>query len=156
MSDTIIIAPHMDDEIIGCYSVLKTKNPIIVYTEEATKERQEEALTLREHVQVKAQMFFKSIPNQLLNFDNTFYFPHPTYEYHPAHRIQGSIGEQLARKGHNVIFYVTNMTAPFIKEEYDPAGKEELLNKIYPSQKSLWEYEKKYILFSGYSQWIFK
>ncbi len=155
MSDTIIISPHMDDECM-IYEILKTKNPIVVYTEEATKERQEEALTLREHVQIKAQMFFKSIPNQLLNFDNTFYFPDPYFETHPAHRSQGFIGEQMARKGYNVIFYTTNMQAPYIREVYDPKGKEELLNKVYPSQKSLWEYDKKYILFEGYCQWIFK
>jgi len=156
MSDYVIIAPHMDDEIIGAYEYLITKNPIILYTEDASKERQEEALKLKDFVQIKAQMFLRNIPNQLLSFDNIFLVPDPYFESHPAHRSQGFIGEQLARKGHNVIFYTTNMTAPYIKEVYDPKGKEDLLNKIYPSQKFLWEYEKKYVIFEGKCKWIFK
>ena len=33
-SETIIIAPHPDDEIIGCYSILKNKDlsPIFILT----------------------------------------------------------------------------------------------------------------------------
>jgi hypothetical protein len=47
------------------------------------------------------------------------------------------------------------MTAPYIKEVEKPEEKEELLNKVYPDQKDLWKYEKKYVLFEGYCKWIF-
>jgi ribosomal protein S24E len=57
----------------------------------------------------------------------------------------------------NVIFYTINKLTPYIQElnSTQITGKEELLNKVYSSQKSLWEYEKKYILFEGYCKWIF-
>jgi len=66
----------------------------------------------------------------------------------------GMIGESMLRSGINIIFYNTNMNAPYIHELKDSKEKEELLNKVYPSQKSLWEYEKKYVLYEGRNKWI--
>ena len=68
----------------------------------------------------------------------------------------GALGETLLRDGYNVIFYSTSMNAPYLHEVIDSTQKEILLNNVYPSQKSLWEYEKKYILFEGRNQWIMK
>ena len=169
MSELIIIAPHPDDELIGCWEVLKKeeKSPIIIYTEDVNDKRREETLELKKHYTIKAQFFLKSIPPNLLQPENTFYFPDPIYETHPAHRVQGSVGESLARSGLDVIFYSTNMTAPYIHEIKIPLKelfaqkntylnpKEEILNEVYPSQKDLWKHEKKYILFEGRCKWIF-
>ena len=90
-----------------------------------------------------------------MNDQTVFYFPDPIYEKHPLHRRWGSVGEDLARRGMNVIFYNTNMNAPYIHEVINVSGKESLLNTIYPSQSDLWKYEKKYVLFEGYCQWHF-
>lgn len=169
MNELIIIAPHPDDELIGCWEILKKKekSPIIIYTEEMNEIRKEETLSFKKHFTVKAQLFLKSIPPMFLKKENTFYFPDPIYETHPAHRTQGSIGESLARSGLDVIFYSTNMLAPYIHEITIPLKevfaqknrtinpKEEILNTIYPSQKDLWKHEKKYILFEGRCKWIF-
>jgi len=158
MSETVIIAPHPDDEIIGCYDILSNEfhNPIIVYTSEIAKERQEETRKLREvFPNIKIQMYCYNIPPNLLNNSNTFYFPHPTYELHPDHRMQGSIGENLARQGIDVIFYSTNMNAPFIHEVTTPNEKLRILNEIYPSQSDLWKYDHKYFLFEGRCKWLF-
>jgi hypothetical protein len=65
------------------------------------------------------------------------------------------LGESIARSKKDVVFYSTNMQAPYIHEVTEPDDKENILNILYPSQKSLWEYEKKYILFEGYCKWIF-
>jgi len=152
---TIIIAPHTDDEIIGCYDIIKNKKPIIIYAGDIDNDRRKESLKLKEHIDIGMQLFLNSIPQHFLNKNNIFYFPDPIYETHPKHRLWGNIGEQIARSGMNVIFYSTNMTAPYIHEIQKPNEKEELLNKVYPSQKDLWKYEKKYILFEGYCKWIF-
>ena len=47
------------------------------------------------------------------------------------------------------------MNAPFKFECPDPDGKKELLNKVYKNESSLWTWDHKYWLFSGYDKWIF-
>ncbi|MCF8019913.1 MAG: hypothetical protein K9L62_10980 [Vallitaleaceae bacterium] len=156
MGDIIIAAPHPDDEIIGCYEVLmKEKNPIIIYSADVDAGRRETVLKLKDEINCKLQLFQMTIPQTFLTKENIFYLPDPIYEFHPKHREWGFLGENLARNGFNVIFYNTTMTAPYIHECAKPDKKEELLNKIYHDQKSLWEYEKKYVLFEGYNKWIF-
>ena len=153
--ETVIVAPHPDDEIIGCYQVLVKENPIIIYDGDTDPERRDETKKLREHADIKVQLFQKSIPPNFLNAQTKIFVPDPIYEIHPLHRQWGSIGEEMARRGLNVIFYTTNMSAPYIHETVNMAAKEALLNTVYPSQADLWKYEKKYVLFEGYCQWYF-
>jgi len=155
MSDTIIVAPHPDDEIIGCYEILITTNPIIIYDGDTSKERREPILKLNEYTDLKVQLFQKTIPQPMLNKTNTFYLPDPIYELHPLHRQWGFLGEQLARAGFDIVFYNTNMNAPYIHECVPSIDKEEMLNNVYPDQSSLWKYDKKYVLFEGRCKWLF-
>lgn len=162
MSEVIIIAPHADDEIIGCHSILTHESnkenkirPIIIYTEDMVAERQEEVLKLKEFINVKAQLFLKAIPQQYFHPETMFYFPDPSTEIHPHHRLQGAIGENMARSGLNVIFYTTSMNTPYMHEVQNPQAKRELLDKIYPTQSDLWKYDHKYFLFEGYNKWLF-
>ncbi len=152
----VIIAPHTDDEIIGCYEILKKTNPIIIYTDpNMPSYRKEESLKLKEKVKIKGQYFLQSIPSQFFTREFKFYFPDPVYENHPLHRSMGVVGEQMARSGLDVCFYSVNMLAPYIHETLNSDEKENLLNEIYSSQKELWKYDKKYVLFEGYCQWLF-
>ena len=153
----IIIAPHPDDEIIGTYEILKMKkNIIIIYSANIDTFRIEESLKLKEYIEgVKVQLFQDNIPMVLMEKKNKFYYPDPVNEIHPKHRELGMTGEMYARSGFDVTFYSTVMNAPYIHEVEKPDEKEDLLNKVYPSQSSLWKYEKKYILFEGYCKWIF-
>ena len=154
----VIISPHPDDEIIGLYErLIKRDNKIIiVYTENIDEIRKKECLSLKNYLDnISAQFFNASIPPSLLNPKNIFYFPDHIYENHPAHRIQGQKGEELARKGLTVIFYSTNMKSPYIHEVKDFKGKRHLLEKVYPSQKSLWKNDHRYFLFEGKCSWIF-
>jgi len=155
-NEKIIIAPHPDDEVIGCFEVLKNYNPIIIYTaRDIPNARREQARKIREHFSIKGQFFLSTIPHNLLHQSNTFFFPHPVYETHFEHRMQGIVGEQLLRAGNpNIYFYITEMTAPF-KFEADPE-KREMMDKCYSDQKDMWKYEHKYFLFSGYDKWIIK
>ena len=155
---TIIIAPHCDDEIIGCYEQLMKplNNLIIIYSGDIDADRRNTVLKLKEEVvNVKVQLFQHTIPQPFLNPLNKFFFPDPIYENHPKHREWGFMGEQFARARFDVTFYNTNMNAPYIHEVKLPDDKKYLLNKVYPEQKSLWEYDHKYFLFEGYCKWLF-
>lgn len=156
MNETLIIAPHCDDEILGCYSILNDINikPLIIYTEPADEFRQKEAMKIKEHFSIRGQMFCQNIPTTFINKNNTFYFPCHD-EIHPAHRKQAAIGETLARQGYNVIFYTTNMNVQWIREVLNPASKKIALDEIYYSQMELWKYEHKYFIFEGFCKWLF-
>ena len=155
---TVIIAPHPDDEIIGCFKQLKNpaNNLVIIYSGNTDAARRESVLALKKELDyIKIQLFQNSVPPTFLNRMNRFFFPDPIYETHPKHREWGMMGEMYARSGFDVTFYSTNMNAPYIHEVTLPEDKQYLLDKIYPDQKSLWEYDHKYFLFEGYCKWIF-
>lgn len=151
----VIIAPHPDDEIIGCYEVLMKEKVVIIYDTTIPQVRREEALKLKDYVDIEVQLFLQTIPNTFINPFTTIYVPDPFFEIHPSHRRWGVIGESIARSGFDVVFYTTAMNTPYIYETKDYEKKEELLNNVYPSQKDLWAYEKKYVIFEGRNKWIF-
>lgn len=151
-SEIVIIAPHYDDEIIGCSSILMNPitKPIIVYLQDDEK-RKKEALKLKNYINnIQVQLFQKSIPSIFLNPSNVLYFPDFYFETHPDHRKWGAVGEDLLRQGFKVVFYSINMQTPFIFEVKEPILKKNLLDKVYPSQRNLWKFDAKYYLFEGY------
>ena len=156
MEEIIVVAPHPDDEIIGYYEILKgEKKPIIIYNGETDHDRRQETKNVKKFFEIKIQMFQNTIPVNLLQPENTFYFPDHSYETHPLHRAYGFQGEGLARSGFNVIFYSTIMNAPYIHDVVDPGDKKMLLESCYPSQSDLWKYDHKYFLFEGRTKWMF-
>jgi len=160
VKNTVIVAPHIDDELIGCFDIITTTvdHIFIVYGETPDVIRKEEAIAFKDNfLNVRAQYFSsESIPPIFLNPKTTFYFPDPYFEIHPKHRMWGAIGESLLRNGLEVIFYSVRMNAPYIYEVEHWLKKKELLDKIYPSQADLWKSDAKYYLFEGRTKWMVK
>jgi len=149
MTKYIIVAPHADDEIIGCYESLVSG--LVAKVLFSNEKALTEASASSEHFLFGRQLIE----------DHDFYsgryiylFPDPTYETHPEHRRIGALGEELLRAGQEVIFYTTNMLTPYIHEVSQPLTKRKCLDTLYPTKKDLWEYEHKYFLFEGYTKWI--
>jgi len=151
----VIISPHGDDEIIGCFEILNDlKNRIeIIYGHhdlEAKRFCYEKNNIIRYYIYEDFH-----IPDEILNPNNIYYFPDPTSEIHPDHVTWGAYGERLLRLyKFNVVFYSINMMTRYIKEVKNPSKKLELLNKYYPSKESLWKYDHKYFLFEGRCKWM--
>lgn len=158
MGDVVIIAPHGDDEVIGCFDVLEKYNEnnkiAIVYGPDMENHRKEELLKLKEYYSC-LQLIQNIVPQHLVQMENKFYFPNPTDEMHPDHRKWAQVGEGLARNGLDVTFYTIQMNVPYIYKVENPDKKLEVLNYVYPSQNELWNNDKKYILFEGYCKWVF-
>lgn len=160
MKKHVIVAPHADDEIIGCYSVLCTGKVRIVAFPFANSVAVDEARAAQTMFQFATELF-EGAQNLLVLAQIAFrergliFFPDPVYELHPEHRVIGAMGEQILRRSYpNVVFYSTNMNAPYIRESHDVAGKQKALNACYIKKRSLWEYDHRYFLFEGQTRWL--
>jgi len=155
----VIIAPHVDDEIIGAYSIISNPDNkiIIIYSDfDMTQERQNEMVNVKKKFDnIKAYLKAREIPQQFLD-ENEYelYYPDPFHETHPHHKLIGNKGYDLFQQGHPVNFYSINMQAPYIYNVSDPSEKKKVLDELYPSQKSLWEMDAKYYLFEGHCSYV--
>lgn len=154
MNKYAIFAPHGDDEIIGCHDVLLSKAVTHVFF--STKEQ---AISARKSAVHFGYLNLEYAASKLMNYIETekptmLFFPDPNYEIHPEHKRMGNIGMDLVSYGVPVIFYTTNMNAPYIYESKYPQLKQVVLNKVYSEKSDLWEYDHKYFLFEGYTQYL--
>jgi hypothetical protein len=153
----VIIAPHADDEIIGCHSILVqgTVN-IVAFPDSSGASTEAKESSRRFGYDTKTFQTPKDITalaEQALAVNGLIFMPDPIYEYHPLHRQIGHIGESLAKLTTNVVFYSTKMNAPYIEEYDHPMIKKRDLDACYGDKKSLWEFDHRYFLFEGYNIW---
>lgn len=160
---SIIVAPHYDDELIGCYSVLRANyndhKCIILYLSDDVKIGKEclKLPSLFPNVTDQQVVTKANLPRRIRGLIKTgckVYFPDPYFETHPFHKSVGNLGVEFKNFYSGVIFYSTNMLAPYIFELSSPSDKKQALDNIYKSQRDLWKYDHKYFLFEGYCQWL--
>jgi hypothetical protein len=131
----IILAPHGDDEIIGCYSILDTIDKIIYF---------QDGDRMRSVVQNdKRYMIADGARLHSIKAEDTIFIP-SKYDFHPLHKTVNRIGLSLPAAKQ---FYSIEMNVPWLEEEFDPHGKRALLKKLYPDQVETLAKNDKYFLF---------
>lgn len=158
MTYHLIVAPHPDDEIIGCFNVLlraKLEKVTVYYPwvcgDDPGIPRTSERFSFS-HLR-SLELFQELFENKQ---DKVYlYAPDPYFETHPEHRKWGHWAEEAyrSRRVNGLFFYSTTMRAPYIFECLMPALKKDALDKCYPEKRSLWEYDHRFFLFEGLCQW---
>ncbi len=146
----IIIAPHPDDEIIGCYSLLKSRGIHRIIYIDASTERLGYANLLGDEFGFKVnKMDFSDLGGYLSKLDDDVLVLVPdNTDRHPLHKAINAIAKMsYCRLG----YYSIDMKSSFDRElsKSDQQEKRAMLNKYYPDQSSLWESNWKYFLFEG-------
>lgn len=150
------MAPHIDDEVIGCYTLLKEGLITdVVYYDAA------DPIRVAESVKSSQKFGFKPLystwqhswdESDVLAGDNIFV---PTIkDVHPDHKRVNMIGRRLAaHTGANLFFYSIDMNTrgrrTLMRE--DIAAKRAALNELFPSQSKLLS-DDKYSLFEHISE----
>ncbi len=155
----IIVAPHEDDEIIGCFELInKSHGEVKVLYPNANGTNiwscgDSNPLHLTKIIGSDCELYLQISDFEIPDLNARFLFPDPIYETHPEHRKYGAIGEALLRRGIEVVFYSVNMQAPYIRETQEPYYKKNMLDHYYGHKSKLWEYDHKYFLFEGQCMW---
>jgi len=142
---TLIVAPHPDDELIGCYSILKdsTRRTDVLVLNDLTPERIKELQACS-----KAYNFnildAKSVnANLQIKAYQEVYVPSRN-DWHAEHKKANR--EYLEYATH---YYSVDMVNGKPLPLKDRLGKQNALNTLYPSQSALWLKDEKYFLFEA-------
>lgn len=145
----IIIAPHPDDELIGCFQVIADGIiSKVVYVADAIPLREKEAIILCDSFGIESE-FLRGDIKKLLNLEigHTYYIPSPNDD-HKLHKLVFGLIDHYTTQ---IAVYSVSMNDWFVREVRNPNVKKQALDRFYPSQKALWKYEHKYFLFEGYA-----
>jgi len=116
----IILAPHLDDEVIGCYSILGEVDRIVYFTSDYREENLPDD---------RYEKFKGTLPHGIAEADTVF-LP-SRFDHHPFHRYVRNVG--LGLPGIKW-FYSVEMNVPWLEEEADPDGKWAMMERLYPQE----------------------
>lgn len=145
----VVIAPHPDDELIGCFTLFeKGLVEKVIYINSDTK-RGLKAQQLAHKFEFSTEFVnlkhFSS--NYRFNSKKIYLVPALT-DIHFLHRVVNIITRLKTKR---IGYYTTEMNTFFTRvlDKKTAERKRKTLDKYYHDQKSLWQYEWKYFLFEG-------
>lgn len=163
----LILAPHPDDEVIGCFELIKEKPEDIIVVwfdeyagmvknEEVWQVRMLEAEAVASKFGFEYQVFFNVSDllenvEDLIRDNNVVAVLVPDLgDEHEHHRLVNSAGYIIAKEyGLRFGEYTTRMNTEYVRESKYPEEKLEAI-KMYKSQSWLWEIgDAKWWLFEG-------
>lgn len=137
-----ILAPHVDDEVIGCYRLLEAgRVSDVFYYYDLTNERKEEALRVADYFGFNAHFETSDFPE-----DKIFYVPNIA-DQHPHHKELNLYSRSLDCPKR---YYSIDMNVKFdVLPVPVMARKLVVLHEFYPSQRKLIDKDDKYHLFES-------
>lgn len=143
----IILAPHIDDEMIGCYQLILSGNiNRIIYFFDLTDERRKEALDFCSSFGILCDFSGTTANIQL---DDILFVPSIS-DSHPHHKIVNGYAKSLPNKK---FYYSVDMTNPKLLDPVLQENKLKDLIKYYPTQHNLIISDDKYHLFEKISEY---
>ena len=144
-----IIAPHPDDELIGCYSLLAAGLVSTVYYlfDWGDSERAQEAEACSRKFKFKPVLTsLGDLEKEFSSLSGTIYLP-ARQDSHPHHKLTNRL-RQLRTDAQVLAFYSVDLQSAARKVRCSPL-KKEALDALYPSQAALWERDASYYLFEA-------
>ncbi len=162
-----IIAPHVDDEVIGCWSLLHDfpLECVVHYIDPPSAQRRVEVkkygLKNGHEWAWMSRALLSSALDEALDEESkegemVVVAPDFYFDTHPLHREVGSLVVSWAgRRQVRCQVYNTRMNAPYVVELSRKRSimKRNVLQTFYPSQKSLWASDHRFFLFEGRAEW---
>jgi len=138
----IILAPHIDDELIGCYSILHDIDEVY-YFFDITEERKIEALNTGRKFNFKC---YFGVPFNASKVDTVYVTT--SMDLHKDHKILNRIAKNKEKLlNFKLKFYSIDMNRkPNFLEDLHQQKKDDMY-KLFPSQKGLFDSDEKYFLF---------
>jgi len=150
MKDLVVVSPHNDDFLIGCFTLLdRIKRVILVEPE--TKRRLHEFLNACRILDLEREVVpVGELMEHLCNIQNLTILSTSPYDNHYLHRFCAATATALKDK--SIGFYSVDMNVPWCKPltQQQQVEKRKLLDKLFPLEKKLWDKNSKYIIFEGH------
>ena len=154
---TIILAPHPDDELIGCFSLLSNHQiDYVAYFNELTEERRAEVKMCAAYYGFEPLFIEDVQPDALAYLESLMvgarvYLPAIT-DGHPAHKALNAKYRARPGIGETQFYQVDMGRGKVILNEETRAIKRKALDVFYPSQRQLWDTDASYYLFENISR----